>query len=132
MRQPKASLSQAHAVARCARATGLDEHLEEATSDVTRALDALARDGVSAAPVVRLEYPVGLVEDGRLVTGYIDLVTFSGDCGTVIDFKTDRAARGTAQESHPQYVAQVGAYVRMLVSAGVAGATKLRGGLLWD
>ena len=43
--------------------------------------------------MIRLEYPVGLVDDGRLLTGYVDLVAFADDRETVVDFKTDHPPR---------------------------------------
>jgi ATP-dependent helicase/nuclease subunit A len=123
-------LAPIEAVGRSARATGLREHLTEAGMDVVRALEALGQAGLSTATTIRLEYPVGMVEAGRLLTGYVDLVASVGDRAIVIDFKTDRAPKEAARDSYPQYVAQVAAYVQMLAAAGVAG-NDLRGGLLW-
>lgn len=123
-------LAPMEAVGRSARATGLSEYLAEAEADVVRALKALALAGLSTALTIRLEYPVGMVHAGQLLTGYVDLVAFVGDRAMVIDFKTDRAPEGAARDSHPEYVAQVGAYVQMLDGAGVGGSDP-RGGLLW-
>ena len=118
------------AVRRSALATGLGEHLTEAGVDVVRALEALTQAGLSTARPLRLEYPVGIVDAGRLLTGYVDLVAFVGERATIIDFKTDRAPEGAARDSHPEYVAQVEAYVHML-AGGRIGVSEPRGGLLW-
>jgi ATP-dependent exoDNAse (exonuclease V) beta subunit len=65
------------------------------------------------------------------MTGYIDLVAFTGDDGVIVDFKTDRAPSEPARDSHPGYVAQVEAYARMLAAAETVSAEKIRRGLLW-
>jgi ATP-dependent exoDNAse (exonuclease V) beta subunit len=119
------------AVVRAARMTGLEQHIEEATADVGRALDALAREAVDTAPVLRLEYPVAMVEEGHLVSGYVDLIAVVDGVATVLDFKTDRAPVQPARLSHPEYSAQVDAYVRMLACTELSGITRFRGGLLW-
>lgn len=119
------------AVRHTARMSGLDEHLDEAVADVARTLDALSSAGLSGSPALQLEYPVAIVEQGSLVSGYVDLVAIDGPSCSVVDFKTDRAPAAAARDSHPEYVAQVEAYVRMLSAAELPCVSAPRGGLLW-
>jgi hypothetical protein len=54
-----------------------------------------------------------------------------GDCAVVVDFKTDAAPGRSAREDYPHYVAQVEAYVRVVVAGGLSGVNRARGALLW-
>jgi hypothetical protein len=101
--------------------TELADHLDEAAADVERALAAL-RDAElpdRPGPRLRIEYPLAAPgADGTLVLGYADLVAMRGDEAVVIDFKTDQPPSGPVEHTHPEYVAQVLAYVRLLAAGG--------------
>lgn len=118
------------AVARAAAETGLEADLHAAaTEDVTRALEALRREGLLGSPsaVVRLEYPVAApAEGGKLLLGYVDFVVAKGDELVVVDFKTDAAPKGDVIVTHAEYVEQVRTYSHML------GAKRGRAGLLFS
>ncbi len=122
------------AVDRGAKLYGLTEHLEEAVSDVARALEALRTAGFGGplGPSLQLEYPVaGQWSDGQLVNGYIDLVAVNDGQVTVIDFKTDTPPPSPAGQTYPNYAAQVRTYAKLLESAGVLKDRDLRCGLLF-
>ncbi|MGA8890176.1 MAG: UvrD-helicase domain-containing protein [Anaeromyxobacteraceae bacterium] len=131
LREPE--LAAADAVARIAKATGLDDHLPEAAEDVTRALAALEREGLRRAPGddLRLEYPIASGEDGKLLLGYLDLLSAKEGNVVVVDFKTDAPPRGAVTEGYPAYVEQVREYGRILVKLGLAKAGAIRCGLLF-
>lgn len=131
LREP--ALDAAAAVAVALRATALDDHVPEAVQDVERALQALARDGLRTVPGdgLRLEYPVALGRDGKLLVGYVDLLAARDDGLVVIDFKTDAPPAGELSASHPDYVEQVRAYASILVELGLAREGKVRCGLLF-
>jgi ATP-dependent exoDNAse (exonuclease V) beta subunit len=121
-------------VQRAAKLYGLTEHLEEASVDVTRGLEALKAAGLARAPGanLQLEYPVaGLWSDGQLVSGYIDLVGIQDGRVDVIDFKTDTPPPGTVEQAYPKYVAQVRIYGSLLEAVGVLKDRRLRCGLLF-
>lgn len=106
-------LAPSDAVVRAARALRLAEHLDEAVRDVERGLDTLHGAGLTGdGSTLRVEYPVAVEQDGKLVSGYIDLVTANAGELTVIDFKTDQWADAAtaAEDVFPQYAAQVRAY----------------------
>jgi ATP-dependent helicase/nuclease subunit A len=127
------ALAPAAAVARACGITGLAEHLAEAAEDVGRAITALADAGLRRAPGadLQLEYPLAAASDGKLLSGYVDLLAATaGGMVTVIDFKTDAPPSGDVHATHPAYVAQVQSYVRILEELGVAKAG-VRGGLLF-
>src|SRR5262249_23024689 len=66
----------------------LADHLSEAGADVERALQSV-RPLLNGATVAT-EYPVVMARaDGRLLSGFIDLLVQSADTISVIDFKTD-------------------------------------------
>src|SRR4030042_501709 len=112
---------------------GLEKHLDEAVKDVRRALDALKRVGLLAGEVVRYpEYPVIMPDgQGRLITGYIDLVAWASDCVWIIDFKTDPPPEGPLELAYPDYVKQIGLYKELL--GRTAGIKKtIRAGLLFS
>ncbi|WP_242333382.1 exodeoxyribonuclease V subunit beta [Anaeromyxobacter sp. SG66] len=130
LREP--SLSPAEAVARAARLTSLDEYATDAAEDVARALQALTDAGLRRAPGadLQLEYPVAFASEGKLLTGYVDLLAAAADgVVTVIDFKTDAPPEGDVYETHPAYVEQVRSYGRILKELGVA--REVKGGLLF-
>ncbi|HXG51503.1 MAG TPA: UvrD-helicase domain-containing protein [candidate division Zixibacteria bacterium] len=132
LRQKK--LDAREAVERAASLYGLTEHLEEAVADVTRALEALAAAGLHGLPegCLCLEYPIaGQWEEGRLATGFIDLIAVDDRRLTVIDFKTDLPPSGPIEESYPHYAAQVRAYGKLLGIAGLLVGRGLRCGLLF-
>jgi ATP-dependent helicase/nuclease subunit A len=122
------------AVARAARETALREHLDEAAADVRRALDALEAEGLRSAPgpMLRLEYPVAHAADGKLLTGYVDLLAVRGGRPVVLDFKTDAPPGDEPVEtSHAAYVEQVRSYARILEALTVAPPGTVRCGLLF-
>ena len=125
------ALTPTAAGARMARATGLDLHTTEAAEDMARALAALDAAGLRRPPGadLQLEYPVAGA-DGTLVSGYVDLLSSRDGELMVIDFKTDAPPDGDLAETHPGYVAQVEAYLRLLRDAGVPGL-RWRGALLF-
>jgi len=137
----EAALSPEAAVARAASGTGLAERRAEAADDVARALEALERAGLRRAPGpdLRLEYPVAIAAGGgaKLVQGYLDLVGLRGGPGerrlAVIDFKTDAPppAGADVRVTHAAYVAQVGAYARLLADLGLAAPGSVQAGLLF-
>jgi len=121
------------AVHSVAAAWGLDAHLTEAIADVRRALEALSAEGLARRPGsdLQLEYPVAALEDGQLLSGYVDLVGVSANRLDVIDFKTDAPPAGSIEESYPEYAAQVRIYGRLLDAVGLRGDRQLRCGLLF-
>jgi ATP-dependent helicase/nuclease subunit A len=121
------------AVARAVLITGLTDKRAEAVADVSRALESLEREGLRRPPGgdLRLEYPVAAAGKGTLLLGYLDLLAVRGEEIIVLDFKTDAAPTGDVQVTHPDYVAQVRAYERILVDLGVAKAGKVKGCLLF-
>jgi len=121
-------------VERAAKLYGLTEHLEEAAADVTRALEALKAAGLSRHPGadLQLEYPVtGSWSDGRLASGYIDLVAVTDGRVDLIDFKTDTPPLGAVEQDYPKYSAQVRIYGKLLETAGILKDRHLRCGLLF-
>ena len=128
------ALSASEAVAHASRRTGLVDHLEEAAEDVTRGLDALRAEGLlrPLGPSLRIEYPIAAAADaGKLLSGYIDLVSVTEDSIDLIDFKTDQPPDGSVETTYPGYVAQVQTYGRMIGAAGLIGTRSLRCGLLF-
>ncbi len=117
-----ATLRPGSAIDRAARATGLAANRGEAADDVRRALAALERAGLRRVPGpdLRLEYPVALAADGRLVVGYVDLVGLREDRLAVVDFKTDAPPQGDVARTHAPYVEQVRSYARILEALGLA------------
>jgi ATP-dependent helicase/nuclease subunit A len=113
---------------------GLDEHLEEAASDVTRAIEALRAEGLFRQPgtELQLEYPVAAaVQGGLLLGGYIDLIAVASGQITVLDFKTDAPPGERVEDTYPDYVIQVSTYARLLGAAGAAAPERVRRGLLF-
>ncbi len=132
LREP--SLAAAAAAERGAREAGLEGRRAEAAADVDRALAALARQGLRRVPGpdLRLEYPVAAAAPGgKLLSGFVDLVAAGERRIDVVDFKTDAPPRGDVGETHPEYVAQVTAYGRLLSELGVAAGRTVRCGLLF-
>jgi ATP-dependent helicase/nuclease subunit A len=132
LREP--GLSPAEAVRRSAHRTGLTGHLDEAAGDVRRALEALRAHGLPTAigPTLQTEYPVaGAGPEGRLIAGYVDLASMPPGRLDVLDFKTDAPPARAIEQTHPQYVAQVRAYGRLLTAGGMVGERTLRCGLLF-
>jgi ATP-dependent exoDNAse (exonuclease V) beta subunit len=121
------------AVSLAAQEVGSTEHLTEAEADVQRALEALRRFGLAGNPAVTLmtEYPLAMLwNDGKLLSGFIDLLALSDDTAMVIDFKTDTPVAGGLAAVYPKYAAQLRLYGDMLRTAGLVGARQLRLGLL--
>jgi ATP-dependent exoDNAse (exonuclease V) beta subunit len=68
---------------------------------------------------------------GRLITGYIDLVACASDGVWIIDFKTDPAPEGPLEIAYPDYVKQISLYKELL--GKTAGLKKpIRAGLLFS
>jgi ATP-dependent helicase/nuclease subunit A len=119
------------AVQWAAREVGLEEHLTQAEEDVTRTLAALESAGLLRGQLA-LEYPIaGSLEPSTLLAGYIDLLIATDEELIVVDFKTDDPPAGDARKRYPGYAAQVGAYAKLLQSAGMASGRRLRQGLLF-
>ncbi len=121
------------AVSLAAQEAGLTEHLAEVEADVRRALDALRQLGVlgNAVASVTTEYPLAMRwNDGKLLTGYVDLLAVSSERVTVIDYKTDAPLPGALPAAYPEYAAQLRLYGDMLRASGVVGARVLQLGLL--
>jgi len=94
----------------------------------------LQAEGLARRPGadLQMEYPVaGPREGGVLLSGYIDLVSASGDRLDVLDFKTDPPPAGAVETDYPAYAAQVRLYGELLSAAGIAGDRQLRCGLLF-
>jgi ATP-dependent helicase/nuclease subunit A len=120
-------------VSACAARTGLENHIDEAIKDVQRALDTLKKMGLLAEKVARYpEYPVVMPDgQGRLITGYIDLVTHAPDCIWIIDFKTDPPPEGPLKAAYPDYIKQINLYKDLLgKTANIQ--TPIRAGLLFS
>ncbi len=116
--------SASRAVEVAATMVGLAVHLDDAVADVDRAVEALrAAQLVGEQCTIRLEYPIAAARDGLVLTGYLDLVSATGDELAVIDFKTDQPSGDDVLATHPEYVTQVRTY------AGIIGAH--RSGLLF-
>jgi ATP-dependent helicase/nuclease subunit A len=114
--------------------TGLADHLEVAAQDVTRTIEALRAEKLLRQPgtSLRLEYPVvGMSDGGKMLVGYVDLVSAAEDKLDVIDFKTDAPPAGDPRQTHPEYVEQVRIYGRLLKAAGLGDTRSLRCGLLF-
>ena len=125
--------SSERAVQRAAKAVGLDEHLDEATLDVRRSVDAIRKEGWSGAegPDFRLEYPVsGPGADGVLLLGSIDLVAIERGRVSIVDFKTD-APPSAGAPVPPHYQDQARTYAQLLTEAGLTSDQGLRPGLLY-
>jgi ATP-dependent exoDNAse (exonuclease V) beta subunit len=120
-------------VSACAAKNGLENHIDEAIQDVQRALDALKKMGLLADNVTRCpEYPVVMPDDqGRLITGYIDLVAHAPDCTWIIDFKTDPPSEGPLELAYPDYIKQINLY-KELLSNTVQLDKPIRAGLLFS
>jgi ATP-dependent exoDNAse (exonuclease V) beta subunit len=127
------ALPPGEAVRHAAAITGLTERLAEAAEDVARAVEALRREGLfrQPGPDLQLEYALaGAWDDGLLLSGYADLVAFTGDRLDVLDFKTDAPSAESVETAFTEYVAQVRAYGRLLKQAGVESHER-RCGLLF-
>ena len=128
------TLTPALAVARAAQETGLTDHRDDAAADVHRALACLAQQGWLGTPGVTLatEYPLAMAwQDGKLLSGFIDLLAFTAEALLVIDFKTDVPLPGALAVAHPRYAAQLHLYGELLRRSRVAGDRRLRCGLLF-
>ena len=101
LREPAAG--PAEAVARIAKATGLDEHLAEAAEDVGRALAALEREGLRRVPGddLRLEYPIATGEAGKLLLGYVDLLAAKDGGWSWSTSRPTRLRRASVADSYP-------------------------------
>jgi ATP-dependent helicase/nuclease subunit A len=132
LRDPALGVQAAVGVA--ARRHGLTTQHGEAIADVSRALEALKAEGIEGpgGSALRIEYPIaGAWGEGRLLSGFIDLVAVTADRVVVIDFKTDVPPEGAIEEAYPEYAAQVAIYGELLREAGVVGERELRCGLLF-
>ncbi len=106
-------MSPAHAVAVAARRTGLDEHLDGATADVVRGLEAIRLAGLAAesGAALEVEYPIAAPQaGGTLLSGYVDFVRLTAGQMDILDFKTDVPPVGPAEETYPAYAIQVQEY----------------------
>ena len=112
-------------VCACAARSNLEDHIDEAIKDVERTLDTLKKMGLLADKVARYpEYPVVMPDDqGRLITGYIDLVVYAPNCVWIIDFKTDPPPAESVDISYPAYKKQIELYSRLF--ANTIGTKKI-------
>lgn len=117
----------------CAAAHGLADHLDDAIEDVQRALDCLKKMGILKEKVYRYpDYPVALPDgQGRLITGYIDLVAYTPDCVWIIDFKTDPPPVGPLEVAYPAYKKQIELY-KELMNKTMNLKKPIRAGLLFS
>jgi ATP-dependent helicase/nuclease subunit A len=119
----------------CAAAEcGLRDFLDEAVTDVERALSALSTAGIRGAlgKDLFVEYPLsGPTGDGHLLQGYVDLLAVDDSQFTVIDFKTDAIGDEPSAAAFPAYVAQVRSYMKLLRDVGVVRGKALKGMLLF-
>jgi len=122
----------AAATALAADAVGLTEHRAQAQADVARAVKALRRLGVTRiGPTVATEYPLAMTgQDGKLLTGFIDLLVLTAEAILILDFKTDAPVDGPLAVAYPHYAAQLRLYGDLLRTAGAGGTHPLRLGLL--
>ena len=123
----------AAAVAKAPPALDVEVKTADAAADVERALAALDAAGLRRVlgPDLQLEYPVALARNGKLLVGYVDLLSATDDRVDVIDFKTDQPPRGDVAATHADYVAQVRTYAEILQELGVATGRTVRCGLLF-
>jgi ATP-dependent helicase/nuclease subunit A len=87
-----------------------DEEVEEAVFAVYQALHHPLLDRARAAARLHREYPVVVRDGEKTVEGVIDLAFAEGDHWVVVDFKTDFAVEGLAE----QYGAQLAWYALAL------------------
>jgi ATP-dependent exoDNAse (exonuclease V) beta subunit len=120
-------------VSACAAGKGLEDHLDDAVKDVRRTLDTLKKLGLLAEGVARyVDYPVVMPDDqGRLITGFIDLVAASPDCIWIIDFKTDPPPEEPLETAYPEYRKQIGLYKELLAKTADV-KQPIRAGLLFS
>lgn len=127
------SIPPPEAIRRATLLTGLTEYSAEAVEDVSRAIDALRREGLLGNPerTIHLEYPVAAVSDrGALIVGYIDLISVSGRQLDIIDFKTDEPP--APETSLPaEYEGQVRTYARLMSANAALDSRTVRTGLLF-
>src|SRR5439155_2584628 len=113
---------------------GFVEHLEDATADVARALNALRAEGLfrQPGPELQLEYPVaGAAAHGVLLGGYVDLIGVTQGQIAILDFKTDAPPVERVENVYPAYAAQVSTYTSLVEAAVVAAPGQVRCGLLF-
>jgi ATP-dependent helicase/nuclease subunit A len=119
----------------CAAAEcGLRDFLDEAVTDVERALAALSTAGIRGAVGKDLfvEYPLsGPTGDGHLLQGYVDLLAVDDSQLTVIDFKTDAIGDELFAVAYSAYIVQVRSYMKLLRDAGLVGGKQVKGMLLF-
>jgi len=122
----------ATAVALAIQEIGLTDHLVEARADVLRATEALRQLSVgSEGARLSTEHPLAIAwKDGKLLTGFVDLMLVTDEAVRVIDFKTDAPVPGPVRTAFPKYAAQLGLYGEMLQAAGVVGRRELQLGVL--
>ena len=128
------ALGSAEALRLAAARVGLTERLEEAAADVARAWQALRAERLARppGPELQLEYSVaGLLDDGTLLVGYVDLLAVRDDELIVLDFKTDAPPAADVGTAYPEYVGQARLYGRLLEAAGLPASRRLRLGLLF-
>jgi ATP-dependent helicase/nuclease subunit A len=107
--------------------TGLCEHLADAADDVARAMATLGALGIGPN-AFELEYPISaLTADGRLVSGYIDLLAMTEHETLLVDFKTDTPP-ASGESPTPKYVEQVTGYADVVSRAL---SVRVRAGLLY-
>ena len=125
--------SAAIAVSLASQEAGSTEHAAAAEADVQRAVDALRQATVigDGGVAIATEYPLAMgTRDGKLLTGFIDLLAVSATEVVVLDFKTDAPVAGVLARAYPRYAAQLRLYAELLHAAGVLEGRALRLGVL--
>jgi ATP-dependent helicase/nuclease subunit A len=123
----------AAAVSLAAQEASLTDDRAAAEADVQRAMKALEQQHLFGDPAITVatEYPLAMHRsDGKLLSGYIDLLVVRDGEVLVIDYKTDAPLSGALSAVYPKYAAQLRLYGELLEAAGVIGPRRLRLGLL--
>lgn len=121
------------AVRRAVGRTELAKNHSEAAADVTRALEALRREGIPGKnTTLRFEYPVSAPTPSgeSLIVGNIDLVAAGGTEWLLLDFKTDAIDGDSLESEFTAYLEQLRHYGRLL-EAQLPASILLRLGLLF-
>ena len=110
-----------------------DQFLQTACEDADRALAALRAHGITADAgwTLRTEYPLVMLRaDGKLMSGFVDLLGRRADDIVLIDFKTDTPRTGPLRSAYPTYARQLSLYAEALGATGWLAGRRLRAALL--
>ncbi|TDB38085.1 MAG: hypothetical protein D9V44_08565 [Actinobacteria bacterium] len=107
-------------LARIARANGLDEaHVGRVQAAVEGYLGSMTAHAVDAAERVHAECPFVVPLNNTLLQGSIDLLAWTGDTATVVDYKTG-AGELSAEEAVERYRSQAECYALAVLRAGAS------------